>query len=353
MRPSKSCAKEAHLFSKFHHRARRCAGQIFAVFVALCPAPTEAEPFREIAQWHLDWTPGAQRAALQVIDQLDQADPVRTSVSAMILPSSNVAGTTHHRQFALPGGQIGQVTGAAPKFGLRLGARAGLRMTRVVGPGQRIVADMALNLARPGPSVTGQASVRAVRIRSRRTDWVELTAQYDSRKAGMWGVALGHRRALAPGRAVDLDFRIQHHVSAQKPAHNGQLAQAQARLSWQNRPDLGWQLGATLQHRTAQRAHNGYRGIGADLTLIWHPSGVGALDAQIALAARQYAQVTPGLGRLRRDADLTVAVGWRSKQVRILGTAPRLSCQWTQTRSTIALYETRAASCGLQLSLDF
>lgn len=341
------------MFSKFRHRFRLCVVRAIAGGAALCPVSSGAEPVREMAQWHLDWTPGAQRAALQVIDQLDQADPVRFSVSGMIVPSSNVDGTTHHRQITLPGGQIGHVASGPPRFGLRLGARTGLRMTRVVGPGQRVVAEMALHVSQPKTSVTGHASLRAIRIRSRRTDWIELSGQYDTRKASIWGVALGQRRALAPDRAIDLDFSIRHHNTPQEPAQNGHLAQAQARLSWQSRPDLGWQLGVALRHRTAQRAHNGYDGAGADLTMMWHPSAAGMLDAQIAVAARQHAQITPGLGQLRRDGDLTVAIGWRSAQVRILGAAPRVSCQWTQTRSTIALYETRAASCGLQLSLDF
>lgn len=301
---------------------------------------------------------------LSALDLIARADSVDLAVFGSIMPSDNIRGAATARYIDTALGRM-WITGGGDRqtgIGLRLGGA--LRYTAVPLPGERAELGFALtrvhypNAAEQSrweaaPSLTWRVLRHSyeydahVAVRRYSYDQPDANNTVYALSAGLrdivsdrlsWSVRLGQDWVRNDSRD-HLDGTMHY-----------------ATLSAQFRPSDRVRLHASArgQQRSARLEHNGFAGAGLSVGADWALTRQDQLSAELSADWRTYAAPTPGLlGAVRSDQSHSAELGLTTARITLFGAAPKISCRYSQTQSTIALYTTRRTDCGLSLERSF
>lgn len=310
-----------------------------------------------VALLHSAGSAGERQLAYADLDEIDAKNPWNFKLFGAALPSTNINGAATARWLVTPMGRLRIEEGGAARSGIgyRIGAEAGYRA--VVGPGLRLTPALRLTrIAYPElPRLDRWIAEPSLRL-SRELPQLTLSARAYLRRTAYDD---GSQSERAPGLDLALtrfqsgrlsyDFSVGREWIDRAPQDylDGTLSHLGAGVNYalDARSDLAF--GLRLEERRARGVHNGYRG-----ARLWargsHRLGaVDLFDLSLAVEERRHAAQVPGLGVLRRDQVYEIGAGWTNGRIRLFGAAPRIGCSYSETRSNIALYGTRATNCAL------
>lgn len=294
--------------------------------------------------------------------KITQADPWDLSLSVGFLPSTNIYRYSYNDSFETALGIFTPTGGGQAKsgVGLTLGARASYALSLPDASQLSFTAQLGQNLY--GISDLNRTSLR-------------LSARRDV-------YALGHMTSVAPY----VRFRLDHSQSLERR----DIGASVTRVWWRDegrewrlsaraeerrylhqsafsgpygRVDLGYgfdlaagtrlEFGAALARSKPRADHLKYWEGQLSAQVTRRVSGLGTLGLFGTLTARRYDGTFPATPFSRRDDSAAIGLSYTPERFKIMGVRPKLSCQYHQNRSNIALYAFKTTDCGISFIRRF
>lgn len=310
--------------------------------------------------------PAHEPALLAAWQALDRAHPLRFSVSASILPSSNIDHVASERYLVTDFGTFLIDDGGNETSGVGLGLD--MNMDWVIQP-------------RPGHRVRFRATYAGAWFHSAALRYGEpsLAVRYEHLGApNPWSLEAAVRERHYGGASQDITSdNISRAISFSKSWHQAGGSRMFLRIggdysSYSKKPYLtGPRYSIDLGRRNplGRRGHLTYgmrleralprtdyhRYSGAELRIGYERPLFEGLRGGLSLSygERRYDTDFPIVGERRHDRLASFGLSVALRKAKILGQSPKISCTARRTRSNIALYTTNSIDCAVSLKLDF
>ncbi|PFG62229.1 uncharacterized protein DUF560 [Thioclava sp. ES.031] len=297
---------------------------------------------------------------------LDRMHPLRFSVTASILPSSNVDHVASERYLVTDFGTFLIDSGGNETSGVGLGYGAKLDWFVQPRPGHRIrlrasfagawYHSATLRYSEPALAVQyqhlgGRApwSLEAY-IRDRRYGGGSQDITSDNFTRGVWFAKAW--RSAGAGRTL-LRLGGEYVNYSEKPYLTGPRYRVdlahRTRLGRRSSLSYGLRLERALPRKDYHRYSGAELRVGIERPLIEGLRG----GMSLSYGERHYDAAFPIVGVHRRDRTASLGLSLKLERAKILGRAPRITCTARRTRSNVALYTTNSVDCALSLKLDF
>lgn len=310
--------------------------------------------------------PAHRRAFLAAWQILDQTHPLRFSISASILPSSNIEHVASERYLVTKSGTFLIKEGGKETPGVGVGIATSLDWVLHPSPGHRFRLRAGYAGAwfdRPALRYGERSLALRYEYLGGRIPWSLEWFARQRRYGGSArdvtsdnitrGLTFLGRWSPAPGRSVLLqlggaygDYSRQSYFTGPRYDLDLEIRSrpgGQGSLSYGLHLERG--LPRTGYHRyVAARLRIGYE----------HPLSRGLrAGISLAVASRRYDAPFPIVGKRRRDRTLSLGLSAELGRVRIFGQVPTARCTLQRTRSNIALYSSKAVDCAMALKFAF
>lgn len=294
-----------------------------------------------------------------------KARPVSVGLTFSLLPSSNIAKTSSNEffdtllgQFIIRGGGR-EESGVGLRFGgqinyetvLASGASLtyGFEINRSLYPTERLNGfDGTVSVLWTKRSINGQTRIQPF---LRRYIYDEKD-EYNAASTRM-GVRVSHEYYLGDRRSltVEVTAELRHYDVLDYldgPAFNTTLTY-QRSLSKSTEMSLLFGVSSSLP----EQEHLRY----AAATLRGEVSrtfaSLGTIGLNAGFDVRDYQGEFPALGKARSDQAASIGVSFRPAGVRVFNTSPKLSCQFQQNWSNVALYDYASTDCAIVFERRF
>lgn len=282
-----------------------------------------------------------------------------------ILPSTNINKTSSNEIFETPLGPLLIVGGGTEEsgVGLRYGARVnyesplssgatltyGLELNRSQYPADRLNnTDGSVRLTWSDYSLSGRTTITPYATRS-----VYDVSGGDSSDSTRYGLRVGYEHFLTSESSIAGSVTAERRDYDEKDYLDGSFFSTS--LSYQNQINDTYhlRLQTSVSASTPQQDHLRYISLAMSGELTRPVRDWGTVGVSLGLGARQHESDFPLLGEPREDRSASIGMSFRSQQIRMFGSSPKLSCQLQQNWSNIALYEFRSTDCAITFERNF
>jgi opacity protein-like surface antigen len=282
-----------------------------------------------------------------------------------ILPSTNINKTSSNEIFETPLGPLLIVGGGTEEsgVGLRYGARVnyeaplssgasltyGLELNRSQYPDDRLNnLDGTVELIWSNYSLSGRTTITPYATR-----YVYDVTDGDSSDSTRYGLRVGYEHFLTSDSSITGTVTAERRDYDEKDYLDGSFLSTS--LSYQNQISETYhlRLQTSVSASAPEQDHLRYIGVFMSGELSRPIQNWGTAGVSLGLGMREYEGDFPLLGEPRDDRSASIGISFRSSQIRVLGSSPKVSCQVQQNWSNVALYEYRSTDCGLTFERSF
>jgi hypothetical protein len=291
--------------------------------------------------------------------------PWSFSLSFSILPSTNINKTSTNEIFETPLGPLLIVGGGAEEsgVGLRYGARInyeaplssgasltyGLDLNRSQYPEDRLNnTDATVRLTWSNYSLSGQTTITPYTTR-----YVYDVTDGDSSDSTRYGLRVGYEHFLTSDSSITGSVTAERRDYDEKDYLDGSFFSTSLSYQSQISETYHLRLQTSISANTPEQDHLRYVGALMSGELSRPVQNWGTAGVNLGLGMREYEGNFPLLGKPRDDRSASIGISFRSSQIRVLGSSPKVSCQVQQNWSNVALYEYRSTDCGLTFVRNF
>lgn len=294
-----------------------------------------------------------------------EGSPWSFSLNFSILPSTNINRTSSNEIFETPLGILLIVGGGTEEsgVGVRYGARInyesplssgavltyGLELNRSQYPADRLTnTDGSVHLTWSKYSLSGRTTIMPYATRY----VYDVTDEY-SLDSTRYGLRFGYERFLTSESSIASTFTAESRDYDEKDYLDGSFFSAT--LSYRNQITNMYhmRLQTSVSASTPQQDHLQYINLSISAELTRPVQDWGTLGVSLSLGMRQHDSDFPLLGEPREDRLASIGMSFRSQQIRMFGSSPKLACQLQQNWSNVALYEYRATDCAITFERNF
>jgi hypothetical protein len=302
-----------------------------------------------------------QEAYAMVVEE----SPWSFGLNFSILPSTNVNKTSSNEIFETPLGPLLIVGGGTEEsgVGLRYGARAnyesplssgatltyGLELNRSQYPADRLnYTDGTVRLTWSKYSLNGRTTITPYATR-----YVYDVSDGDSSDSTRYGLRVGYEHFLTSDSSIAGSITAERRDYDEKDYLDGSFVSTS--LSYQNQISETYhlRLQTSVSASAPQQDHLRYIGVSMSGELTRPVQDWGTVGVSLGLGARQHESDFPLLGEPREDRSASIGMSFRSQQIRVFGSSPKLSCQVQQNWSNVAIYEYRSTDCAVTFERNF
>jgi hypothetical protein len=302
-----------------------------------------------------------QEAYAMVVEE----SPWSFGLNFSILPSTNVNKTSSNEIFETPLGPLLIVGGGTEEsgVGLRYGARAnyesplssgatltyGLELNRSQYPADRLnYTDGTVRLTWSKYSLNGRTTITPYATR-----YVYDVSDVDSSDSTRYGLRVGYEHFLTSDSSIAGSITAERRDYDEKDYLDGSFVSTS--LSYQNQISETYhlRLQTSVSASAPQQDHLRYIGVSMSGELTRPVQDWGTVGVSLGLGARQHESDFPLLGEPREDRSASIGMSFRSQQIRVFGSSPKLSCQVQQNWSNVAIYEYRSTDCAVTFERNF
>lgn len=303
-----------------------------------------------------------QEAYATVVEE----SPWSFGLNFSILPSTNINKTSSNETFETPfGPPLLIVDGGVEEsgVGLRYGARVnyesplssgasltyGLDINRSQYPAERLNSiDGTVRLAWRQHSLSGVTQITPYLTR-----YAYDVTEGDSSDSTRYGLRIGYEHYLPADSSIAGTLTAERRDYDEKDYLDGSFLSTS--LSYQNQITEIYhlRLKTGVSVITPQLDHLRYIGASMSGELTRPINDWGTIGLNLGLTMREYEGDFPALEEPRSDYSASVGMSFRSRQIRVLGSSPKLSCQIQQNWSNVALYEYQSTDCAVTFERNF
>jgi len=302
-----------------------------------------------------------QEAYATVVEE----SPWSFGLNFSILPSTNINKTSSNEIFETPLGPLLIVSGGDEEsgVGLRYGARVnyesplssgatltyGLELNRSQYPADRLnETDGTVRLTWSNYSLSGRTTITPYVTR-----YVYDVSDGDSSDSTRYGLRVGYEHFLTSDSSIAGAFTAENRNYDEKDYLDGSFFSTS--LSYQNQISETYhlRLQTSVSASTPEQDHLRYIGVSMSGELTRPVQDWGTVGVSLGVGMRQHESNFPLLGEPREDRSASIGMSFRSQQIRVLGSSPKLSCQVQQNWSNVALYEYQSTDCAVTFERNF
>ena len=302
-----------------------------------------------------------QEAYATVVEE----SPWSFGLNFSILPSTNINKTSSNEIFETPLGPLLIVSGGDEEsgVGLRYGARVnyesplssgatltyGLELNRSQYPADRLnETDGTVRLTWSNYSLSGRTTITPYVTR-----YVYDVSDGDSSDSTRYGLRVGYEHFLTSESSIAGAFTAENRDYDEKDYLDGSFFSTS--LSYQNQISETYhlRLQTSVSASTPEQDHLRYIGVSMSGELTRPVQDWGTVGVSLGVGMRQHESNFPLLGEPREDRSASIGMSFRSQQIRVLGSSPKLSCQVQQNWSNVALYEYQSTDCAVTFERNF
>lgn len=299
-----------------------------------------------------------QKAYATVVEEL----PWSFGLNFSILPSTNVNKTSSNTIFETLIGPLLIDGGGTEEsgVGLRYGARANYEIP--LSSGATLTYGLELNQSQY-PADRLNYTDGTVRLTwsnyslNRRTTITPYAKRYvydrkisDSTR---YGLKVGYEHFLTSDSSIASAFTAEHRNYDEKDSLDGSFFSTS--LSYQNQISETYhlRLQTSVSASTPQEDHLRYIGVSMSGELTRPVQAWGTVGVSIGLNMRQHEGNFSLIKEPREDRSATIGMSFRSRQIRVFGSSPKLSCHVQQNWSNVGLYEYQSTDCAVTFGRNF
>jgi hypothetical protein len=175
----------------------------------------------------------------------------------------------------------------------------------------------------------------------------------DSSDSTRYGLRVGYEHFLTSDSSIAGSITAERRDYDEKDYLDGSFVSTS--LSYQNQISETYhlRLQTSVSASAPQQDHLRYIGVSMSGELTRPVQDWGTVGVSLGLGARQHESDFPLLGEPREDRSASIGMSFRSQQIRVFGSSPKLSCQVQQNWSNVAIYEYRSTDCAVTFERNF
>lgn len=282
-----------------------------------------------------------------------------------ILPSTNINKTSSNEIFETPLGPLLIVGGGTEEsgVGVRFGGRVnyesplssgatltyGLDLNRSQYPADRLNStDGTVRLTWSNYSLSGRTTITPYATR-----YVYDVTDGSSSDSTRYGLRVSYEHFLTSESSITGSVTAERRDYDEKDYLDGSFFSTS--LSYQNQitDTYHMRLQFSVSASTPQQDHLQYTSLALSGELTRPLQNWGTVGVSIGLGMRQHESDFPLLSEPREDRSASIGMSFRSQQIRMFGSSPKLSCQLQQNWSNVALYDFRSTDCAITFERNF